>query len=143
MDYNDTTVHNAAATQRPWQQQLQQMLRTLFESPPRQPLVRQQTPSKPCKPLKKQPRALLKNLEELYEEEPPKLSLKDQLKCLRVIKELQEELWEMLRPGTCWPGLDWKKENPPMGGTRIPNRTAGGAKGTPGPTGDPPTRRPC
>ena len=84
MDCNDTIIRTAATTQRPWQQQLQQMFQTRFESLPKQPQVRQ----KPSKPLKKQARALLKNLEELYEEEPPKLSLKDQLERLRIIKKL-------------------------------------------------------
>ena len=71
-------------------------------------------PSQPLRPLKKQARALLKDLEELHgkqgQNEPPKLPPKNQQELFRIAKELQEELQEMLRPGTCWPGLDWMEE---------------------------------
>ena len=86
------------------------MFQVLFKNPPQQ----KQMPAEPLKTLKEQARALLQDLEELHEgqelQEPPRLPPEDQQELLRIIKELQEELREILRPGTCWPGLDWTEE---------------------------------
>ena len=94
MGYNFATICTATTTPGPQQQQVLQQM--------------------PSGTPQEQGWALLQELEELHErqelQEPPRLPPEDQQELLRIIKELQEELREMLRPGTCWPGLDWTEE---------------------------------
>ena len=81
MGYNFTTVCTATTTPGPQQQQVLQQM--------------------PSGSPQEQAWALLQELEELHErqelQEPPRLPPEDQRELLRIIKELQEKLQELLR----------------------------------------------